>query len=121
MILGGLPYMGDSFPKEWPATMDSVAKLDFDFVAGGHGTVAHGKQRLTSQRNYIEELATRVEAGKKSGQSLSEIQKHMPVTSIKALAADDYGALVLAGRDEAAMQAAVNTNIEHVFNRLGQS
>jgi hypothetical protein len=27
---------------------------------------------------------------------------------------------VRAGRDEAAMQAAVNTNIEHVFQRLGR-
>jgi hypothetical protein len=62
-----------------------------------------------------------VEAGRKAGQPLSEIQKSMPVAAIKALQADGYGALVLAGRDEAAKQAAVNTNIEHVFNRLGQS
>jgi hypothetical protein len=75
---------------------------------------------MTGQRNYLEELAVRVEAGKKAGQPLSEIQKSMPVASIKALQADGYGALVLTGRDEAARQAAVNTNIEHVFNRLGQ-
>ena len=76
---------------------------------------------MIGQRNYIEELAARVEAGKRAGQPLSEIQKSMPVASIKALQADGYGALVLANRDEAAMQSAVNTNIEHVFNRLGQS
>jgi hypothetical protein len=57
----------------------------------------------------------------KAGQPLSEIQKGMPVASIRALHADGYGALVLADRDEAAMQAAVNTNIQHGFNRLGQS
>jgi hypothetical protein len=44
----------------------------------------------------------------------------MPVASIKALQADGYGALMRAGRNEAAMQSAVNTNIEHVFSRLGQ-
>ena len=81
----------------------------------------NGRQRMTSQRNYIEELAVRVEAAKKAGQSLTEIQKSMPLTSIKAFQVDGYGALVRAGRDEAAMQAAVNTNIEHVYNRLGQS
>jgi hypothetical protein len=43
------------------------------------------------------------------------------VTSIKAFQVDDYGSLVRAGRDEAAMQAAVNMNIEHIYNRLGQS
>jgi cyclase len=118
MILGTLPFLGDSFPKEWPKTIDSVAKLDLEHVAGGHGAVQKGRQHMTSQRNYIEELALRVEAGKKSGQSLSDIQKSMLVASIKALQADGYGAQVRGGRDEAAMQAAVNTNIEHVFNRL---
>jgi len=121
MILGTLPFLADSFPREWPKTIDSVANLAFDYVAGGHGAVQHGRQRMTSQRNYIEELAVRVEAGKRSGQSLSDIQKNMPMASIKALQADGYGSLVSAGRDEAAMEAAVNTNIEHVFNRLGQS
>jgi hypothetical protein len=76
---------------------------------------------MIGQRNYLEELAVRVEAGKRAGQPLSEIQKSMPIASIKALQADGYGALVRANRDDAAMQAAVNTNIEHVFERLGQS
>ena len=96
-------------------------ELAFDHVAVGHGAVQHGRERMTGLRNYIEELTARVEAGKKAGQPLSEIQKRMPVASIKALQADGYGALARAGRDEAAMQAAVNTNIEHAFNRLGQS
>ncbi len=120
MILGTLPFIADSFPKEWPKTIDSVAKLAFDQVAGGHGAVQHGRQRMTSQRNYLEELAARVEGGKKEGRSLGEIQQSMPLASIKALKADGYGELVRAGRDDASMQAAVNTNIEHVFNRLGQ-
>jgi len=115
MVLGTLPFLGDSFPREWPKTIDSVAKLAFDQVAGGHGAVQHGRQAMTGERNYLEELAVRVEAGKKAGQSLTEIQRNMPVASIRALQADGYGPLV------GAMQAAVNTNIEHVFNRLGQS
>jgi len=121
MILGTLPFLGDSFPKEWPRTIDSVAKLPFDYVAGGHGAVQTGKQHLTGQRNYIEELAAKVESSKKAGQSLNEIQKNLTVASIKAFQADGYGARVRAGRDDAAMQAAVNTNIEHVLNRLNKS
>jgi cyclase len=120
MILGGLPFMGDSFPKEWPSTIDSVSKLAFDHVAGGHGALQNGRSRMTGQRNYIEELAMRVEVEKKAGKSLSEIQSSIPVKSIKALQADGYGDLVLTNRDDAARQIAVNTNIEHVFNRLGQ-
>jgi cyclase len=120
MVLGTLPFLADSFPKEWPKTIDSVARLDFDQVAGGHGAVGRGRQRMTSQRNYIEELAVRVEAGRKAGQPLSEIQKSMTIGSMKSLEADGYGEMLRAGRDEATLQAAVNTNIEHVFNRLGQ-
>ena len=37
MILGTLPFLADSYPREWPKTIDSVAKLAFDQVAGGHG------------------------------------------------------------------------------------
>jgi len=121
MVLGTLPFLADSFPREWPKTIDSVARLDFDQVAGGHGTAQHGRQRMMGQRNYIEELAERVEAGKKAGKALSEIQRGMPLASIRSLAADGYGELMRAGRDEAAMQAAVNTNIEHVYNRLAAS
>ena len=119
MVLGSLPFMGDCYPKEWSTTIDSVAKLDFDRVCGGHGTVGQGKQRMMSQRNYIAELTERVQKGKEAGTPLAEIQKSIPVASIKALAADGYGTLVTAGRDAAAMQTAVNTNIEHVYGRLG--
>ncbi len=118
MVIGTLPFLGDCFPTEWPKTIDSVAKLDFDRVAGGHGGVQQGRQHMTGQRNYIEELAARVEAGKKSGKSLTEIQNGMPIASIKTLQADGYGGRVRAGRDDAAMQSAVNVNIEHVFLRL---
>jgi len=121
MVLGSLPFLADSFPKEWPATIDSVGRLDFEHVCGGHGAVQHGRQRMTGQRNYIAELAERVETGRKAGRTLDEIQKSMPVASLKSLASDGYGDMVRAGRDEAAMQAAVNTNIEHVYNRLSAS
>jgi hypothetical protein len=75
---------------------------------------------MTSQRNYLEELVVSVEAGKRAGQSRSDIEKSMTLASIKAFQANGYGygELVRAGRNEAAMEA-VNTNIEHVFDRLG--
>ena len=121
MILGTLPFLGDCFPREWPKTIDSVAKLDIDYVAGGHGAVQRGRQRMLGQRNYLEELASRVESGKKAGQSLSEIQQSMPLASIRSFQTDGYGELIRAGRDEATVRAAVNTNIEHMFHRLEQT
>lgn len=118
MVLGGLPFMADCFPKEWPATIDSVSKLGFDHVAGGHGALQDGRARMTGLRNYIEEITTRVEAGKKAGKSIAEIQASMPVASIKALQSNGYGEMVFGHRDDAAKQAPVNVNIGHAFNRL---
>lgn len=118
MVIGTLPFLGDCYPHEWPRTIDSVSKLEFNQVCGGHGGVQQGRQHMTAQRNYIAELAERVDAGKQAGKSLAEIQSSMPLASIKSLAADGYGSRVRAGRDDAAMQAAVNANIEHVFRRL---
>jgi hypothetical protein len=67
---------------------NGYAPIRYTCVAGGHGAVQNGQQRMTGQRNYIEELGAKVDAGKKAGQSLTEIQKAMPIVSIKALQAD---------------------------------
>ena len=119
MILGTLPFLADSFPKEWPKTIDSVASLDIAFVCGGHGGVAPGKQRMLSQRDYIAELAERVERGKQAGRPLPEIQKSITLSSLRSFQANGYGELMAAGRDAATVQAAVDVNVEHVYRRLG--
>ena len=121
MVLGGMPFMADGFPTEWPKTIKSVARLSFDRVCGGHGDVQDGNQLMLGLGDYIEELTVRVEAGKKAGQPLAEIQKSMPVSSLRSLQNDNYGRLVSDGRQPSDVQAAVDTNIEHVFNRLGRS
>lgn len=121
MVIGTLPFMGDCYPKEWPKTIDSVSKLDFDRVTGGHGGVQQGHGHMTAQGNYIEELTEKVDAAKRAGKPLNEIQASMPLASLKSFQADGYGESVRAGRDAAAMQAAINTNIEHIYQRLGQN
>jgi glyoxylase-like metal-dependent hydrolase (beta-lactamase superfamily II) len=53
MVLATLPFPGDSFPKEWPKTIDSVSALPFDYVAGGHGALQHGRQRMHEYRTHL--------------------------------------------------------------------
>lgn len=72
MILGTLPFIADGFPRAWPKTIDSVAKLEFDHVMPGHGPAQHDRRPMTNERNYIEELAERVAAGKKAGKDHTE-------------------------------------------------
>ncbi|MEO8027819.1 MAG: MBL fold metallo-hydrolase, partial [Bryobacteraceae bacterium] len=46
LLHGYLPFLTDSYPNEWPRTLLKLAELDFAQVAGGHGAVQQGKQRL---------------------------------------------------------------------------
>jgi cyclase len=119
MVLGSTPFIADGFPKEWPATIDSVSKLDFDHVIPGHGAVQQGRQRMTDLRNYIEELTMRVSAGKQSGQKVADLQKSITVASLKSLQADGY-AEFLSGRGgtPSSLQSRVSTNVEHIYLRL---
>ena len=55
LLHGWMPYMGDSFPPEWVATLDALGKLEFDHIIGGHGTVKP-RAHLTFFRNYLADL-----------------------------------------------------------------
>jgi cyclase len=119
MILGSTPFIADGYPKEWPASIDSVSKLDFDYVMPGHGGVQQGRQRMNDLRNYIEELTAKVGAGKKQGQTVADLQKSITVASLKSLQRGDY-AEFLSGRggNPSSLQSRVSTNVGHIYLRL---
>jgi cyclase len=89
-VIGFLPNIADGYPREWPRTIDSIAKLTTDHLLPGHGPVQNDHQRMTQFRNYIEELNGVVEAGKKAGKPLAELQKTITVASLKTLQANGY-------------------------------
>lgn len=124
MILGFTPFIADGYPKDWPKTIDSVSKLDFDYILPGHGRVQQGHQRMNNLRSYIEEVTQRVEEGKRAGQSVADLQRNITAASLKSLQADGYVEFLLgpsAPNAMATMQARVNTNIEHIYDRLDKS
>ena len=126
MIHGFLPYIADGFPKTWPKTMDSVAKLGFDQILTGHGPVHHNRERMTNMRNYIEELTARVEEGQKAGKSLAELQKTITVASLKSLQSNGYDKYLADNLYKyfpnfgpaAPLQNNVNSNIADVYKNL---
>jgi hypothetical protein len=81
---------------------------------------------MRSQRNYIEELAEKVEAGKKSGLTVAEMQARLTVASLKSM--QSYGYQTFLERTLAAshphfgpmppLQNDVNTNISDVYKNL---
>ena len=126
MIIGFVPFIADGFPKSWPKTIDSVGRLEFTQVLPGHGPLQTGRQRMTDQRNYIEELTAKVAAAKSAGKSIADIQNSITVTSLKSMQSDDYAgylalnhARYLPNFEPAALvQNALKANIAEVYRNL---
>ena len=121
--MGFTPFLADGYPKDWPKTIQSVSKLDFDFVLPGHGRVQQGRQHMNELGAYITEVTQRVEDGKKAGQSVADLQRTITATSLKSLS-NDYVEFLLGLNAQNAMttmQTRVNTNIEHIYDRLDKA
>ena len=110
LLHGWMPYMGDSYPPEWVATLDALDKLDFDHIIGGHGGVKP-KSHLRFFRNYIADLIHEVRHAKGRGETLDQAK----VSVAAALKAKyDEG---MAGR----FSESVGANVEKVFRDLEAS
>jgi cyclase len=128
MLHGFLPFLTDGFPKSWPKTLDSVAQFEFDKVCPGHGPVQPRQERLINMRNYLEELVEKVEAGKKAGKPVAELQKMITVASMKSLQANGYAKYISDNQYKfnpnfgptAPLQNDLNTNILDAYNNLGR-
>ncbi len=126
MILGTLPFIADGYPKVWPKTIDSVAKLSFDHVMPGHGPAQHNRQPMTNERNYIEELAEKVGAGKKAGKTAADLQAEITVESLKSIQSNGYVEYLMGNQDHtepnidaaARVRGGVKTNIADVFKNI---
>jgi glyoxylase-like metal-dependent hydrolase (beta-lactamase superfamily II) len=125
------PYMGDSFPVEWPRTLLAVAQLDFTRVAGGHGAMHENKDRLFQMANYIEEVSEAVARGKRQGRPLEKLQAEITPATLKTLADGGYGRYASENElkyrvfapgttVEGNMATFVAANVAQVFDRLGR-
>ena len=89
LMHGLLPYMGDGFPDEWPATLRALEALEFDRVIPGHGSIQEGKSVLSQFRGYVEEITEKVTRGVERGQPLDELRKTITPASLASLKAND--------------------------------
>ncbi len=71
LLHGWMPFMGDSYPPEWVATLDALDKLDFDHIIGGHGAVKP-KSHLRLFRNYLADLIAEVRRARDRGETLEQ-------------------------------------------------
>ncbi len=123
------PYMGDSYPIDWPRTLIRLADLDFTRVAGGHGAVQPGKDRLYQMANYIEDVTEAVVRGKRQGKDLAQLKSEITPATLKTLADGGYGRYLAENvmkymmtppgtSADLVLATVVGTNVEHTFQRL---
>ena len=89
LMHGLLPYMGDGFPDEWPATLRALEALEFDRVIPGHGSIQEGKSVLAQFRGYVEEITEKVSRGIERGQTPDELKKTITADTLASLKAGD--------------------------------
>ena len=56
----GLPYMGDGFVDEWPASLDRLKALEFDVMVPGHGTPFTERGQIDHLQAYLRDLNRQV-------------------------------------------------------------
>jgi cyclase len=128
LVHGWLPYLGDAYPKEWPGTIQAVAKFDFTQMIGGHGGVQRSRERLGQFSGYIRELTEAVDTRKRKGETIEQLQAAITPASLKSLGGG-YGEFVggqitkydgpqmrVSPRD--AVAGAVRSNIAEIFKAL---
>ena len=107
LLHGWMPYMGDSYPPEWVATLDALDKLEFDHIVGGHGTVKP-RSHLTFFRNYLADLIAAVRTARGRGETLAQA-----TASVTAVLAPKYDAGM-----NGEFAGSVGANIEKVYQDL---
>lgn len=128
-IVGFLPNITDGYPREWPRTINSVGELQAERILPGHGPFQPNHERMTQLRNYLEELTEKVEAGKRAGKTLPELQKTITLGSLKAFQANGYGDFVTDNMkkytvylgNRTAVEDRFTANIESIYNNLERS
>jgi glyoxylase-like metal-dependent hydrolase (beta-lactamase superfamily II) len=107
LLHGWMPYMADSYPPEWVATLDALDRLEFDHIIGGHGTVKP-RTHLKFFRDYLADLVAAVRAARGRGETLAQA-----TVSVAAALKPKYEA----GMD-GRFAGSVGANIEKVYRDL---
>ena len=67
----GMPYFGDSYPDEWPATDDRLVDLQAPRFVSGHGPVGQ-HSALVEARDFMRDLVSNLKAAKAEGRNAQD-------------------------------------------------
>ena len=68
---GGMPFLADSYPSEWPATDDKLVELNAPRFVSGHGPVGE-HAALAEARDFIHAMVSNLEAAKRDGRGAQD-------------------------------------------------
>jgi glyoxylase-like metal-dependent hydrolase (beta-lactamase superfamily II) len=68
---------------DWIKSYQTVERLDFDRLAGGHGSALFTKADVAEARRYFEDLVTAVSSGIAQGKSLEELKSSILLDKYK--------------------------------------
>ena len=68
---GGVPYLGDSYPEEWPDTDDRLVGLPIERFVSGHGPVGE-HAALAEARDFIHDLVGSLKAAIRDGRNAQD-------------------------------------------------
>ena len=66
-----VPFLGDSYPAEWPETADRLAALPVERFVSGHGPIGN-HQGIVESRDFIHDLVGNTRASIQEGRSESD-------------------------------------------------
>ncbi|MBL4820326.1 MAG: MBL fold metallo-hydrolase, partial [Gammaproteobacteria bacterium] len=81
MMLPFLSYMGDGHVDEWPATLDALKALDFEWVLPGHGQPFNDRAIIDNFQAYLEDLWTKTARLKGRGLTVEQAAEQVDMSS----------------------------------------
>ncbi|WBQ04363.1 MBL fold metallo-hydrolase [Kribbella sp. CA-293567] len=82
----GVPWMGDSFPLEWPGALEALADLSAGIVIPGHGPPLC-RTDVVAQQQVMESVAATASASFRFGASVEAAAAELPLPAPTALVA----------------------------------
>ena len=110
LLTNAIPFMRDSYPVEWVATLEAIQGLDWNAAITGHGDVQHGKKQIARLISFMSDLVAQVKSDVAQGMSLEETKKAVNLASH----APDFPAY----KTPAAFQRAVDSAVERAWNEV---
>ena len=103
-FLGGpganaLPYMGDAYVDEWPASLERLKGLDFDVIVPGHGAPFRERSQIGDLQRYLRDLWRQLSASRARGlppeqaARALDLSAHEPVYGARARSVDPRAVL----------------------------